>query len=108
MNGSQLRSRVRIQRRVAGRDAFNQPAETWIDVATVSARIRPLTGRELLLAKGVQALSTHEVEMRYRADVDPTMRLVHQARIFAIDNVADVGMRHVALLMQCTEGANQG
>jgi SPP1 family predicted phage head-tail adaptor len=108
MRVGELNRRVTIQSRAAGHDADGQASETWADVLTCWAAIRPLGGRELLLAKSVQAESTHEVTMRYRTTVDASMRIVYEGRIFNITNLNDVDTRHQTLVAMCVEGINKG
>jgi SPP1 family predicted phage head-tail adaptor len=108
MRAGDLRRRVTIQKRQSTQDGDGQRSETWTAVATVPAKIEPLGGRELLLAKAMGAESTHQVTMRYRADLDATMRIVYQGRIFNINNLNDPDARHEAVVAMCTEGANVG
>jgi SPP1 family predicted phage head-tail adaptor len=108
MRVGELNRRVTIQQRATGKDADGQPSETWQDLLSCWAAIRPLGGRELLLAKSVQAESTHEVTMRYRTTVTAGMRIVYEGRIFNITNINDVDTKHQTLVASCVEGTNQG
>lgn len=48
--------------------------QTWVTVAMVWARVRPLTGREYWEAQQVRGTANVRVELRFRDDLDPTWR----------------------------------
>lgn len=100
--------RISIQARGTTKDSFGQQVTTWTEVISCWARIRPMSGRELIAAQAVQAETTHRIEILYRPTVVPAMRAVYQGRIFNIESVIDDGTRHETLTLLCGEGLNQG
>jgi SPP1 family predicted phage head-tail adaptor len=85
-----LRHRVEIQRRVESLDEYGQDTEAWLPVATVWAAVESLRGRELEATATRLAEASHKIRIRYRAGIQPTMRLVGQdGRIFDIQAVID-------------------
>src|SRR5262245_36549041 len=79
MRAGLLRERVVIQRATESTNSQGQMVLTWpgTTVATVHAAVRPVprqTGESLAAGK-VTAQVDYEVEIRYRADVTPKMRL---------------------------------
>lgn len=85
-----LRHRITLQRRIAGVDAEGFAVETWTDVATVWAAVENLYGREYWQAAAVQAENTVKFTIRYRPDVDQTMRIIFRGQVYeitAIDNI---------------------
>jgi len=72
----QLRDRVTIQQKTSVRDAQGGRAVTWDRLTTVWARVQPLRASEALQAAAVRASVLYRVTVRYRADIQPTMRLL--------------------------------
>jgi SPP1 family predicted phage head-tail adaptor len=108
MRAGTLRRQVTIQARSSTPDTFGQSVRTWTNLVTTSADIEPLSGRELEVARAVQAEVTHQVTIRYRTGLTDAMRVVYQGRYFNINSILDVGTRHETLQMLCTEGLDDG
>lgn len=90
-----LRHRVRIERPVRTDDDGGGATLIWTAVATVWAGLEPRRGSEVVIADKPTARTLYTVTMRYRDDVDATMRLVAGSRVFAIKSAVDVdGMQH--------------
>lgn len=102
-----LRRRISIQNRSTVKTS-GQEQQTWTEVLSCWAEISPLTGRELIAAQAQVSEVTHEVTIRYRAGITPRMRIVYQGRVFNILFVNDLDTQHRKLVMQCSEGLNQG
>lgn len=77
MRSGPLRHRVTIQRRIESQDATGAVIWTWFDHATVWAAIEPLMGREYFAAAEVQSEVEVRIRMRYRSDMNETMRIRH-------------------------------
>ena len=86
-----LKDRVTIQSRSVTRDAYGAEVITWATLATVWASVESISGREYLATTGgadqLLATRTTRVVIRYRDDVGPTMRVVHETRTLEIDAV---------------------
>lgn len=108
MRAGTLRRQVLIQARTQAVDGFGQQSTAWSAGLSVSADIQQLQGNELLNAQAVNALTTHSVLIRYRTDVTAASRLVYQGRFFNVHSVVDPDTSHIALLLMCGEGMNQG
>lgn len=87
----ELTERVTLQSRSVAKDAYGQDTITWIDVATVWARVRAVSGREFFAAAQVQQEQTVKVLVRYRTDVQTTWRMVWQTRAHDITGVVPIG-----------------
>lgn len=74
MRAGKLRNRLTLQQPVRTPDGQGGFTLTWTDVATVWADIRQLAGREYLLAQQLGTALSHEVSIRYRADVIASWR----------------------------------
>lgn len=111
MRAGRLRHRVAIQRRTGAESGFGEPTDTWTDLATVSAGVEPISGREYFAAQQVQSEVTHRVTIRYLAGVTPKDRIVWTdpatgvARYFDIRSVLDKDERHRELALMCVEHA---
>ena len=102
-----LRHRVTIQQLVVGQDDYGQPLNTWKDAATVWAKVEDLTGREYFAAQQVPTAEVStRVTIRWRADIEPAMRVVHGARVLDIKAVLDPDGRKRELQLMCQEVAS--
>ncbi len=96
-----LRERVTIQRKVVTRDGYGAEQVTWQDVATVWARVEVVKEREVPESRQMDVMASHRVTMRYRTDVDETMRLVWRGRVLNIVAlVPDERRRYLAVLAE--------
>ena len=98
-----LRQRVVIQQLTRTDDGAGGYTETWAAIATVFADVYPLKGNERYEAQQVQANLSHRVTIRYRAGVEPSMRLQYGTRILTIEAVIDPEERHRELILMCSE-----
>lgn len=57
-------------------DEAGQPNGNWIPVDTLWAEITPLSGRQLESAKQLHAEITTRIAVRFRKDIDHTMKAV--------------------------------
>ncbi|MFV9511809.1 phage head closure protein [Tepidibacillus sp. LV47] len=85
-----LRHRITLQKQATITDADGFTTQQWQDVATVWAAVENLYGREYWEAAAIQAEKTVKFTIRYRPDVDQTMRIVFRGQVYeitAIDNI---------------------
>lgn len=113
MRAGDLRHRIRLQRRSETRDALNQPATSWVDVAALWAEVLPLAGRKLMVGQAIHSEVTHTIGIRYQAQfASPRevakMRILYNDRIFNIHASIDVEERHKMIELSCSEGLNDG
>ena len=71
--------------------------ETWVPAFTCWAAVEPLRGREYYQAAAVNRETEVRFTIRYRKDVNDTMRLRFQDVDFAITAISDPFMRHIKL-----------
>lgn len=107
-----LRQRVTLQAATETADGYNQPIQTWSDVATFWAEVSPLTGNEAVNVKQIWATATHKVRLRYQGSsisFSPTRRfvLVKDGRILNIVNANNVEERNRAYEILCQEYVTQ-
>jgi SPP1 family predicted phage head-tail adaptor len=74
MNPGELRHRLTIEENRPTKDGAGGQVDAWVPVATVWAKVAPLSG--IIAAEGMKATPrrTHEITIRHRADVHEFMR----------------------------------
>ena len=77
MRSGPLRDRVTIYEQRNTRDAGGASLPEFVPVATVWARIDPLSGRERILAGGAGGMMSHRVTLRYFQGLTPR----HEMRV---------------------------
>jgi SPP1 family predicted phage head-tail adaptor len=70
-----LDQRITLQTSAINRDSLGGATETWVDTATVSARVSPLSGRRMAQAQQVGSAVSKQVEIRWRAGITAAMRI---------------------------------
>ncbi len=100
-----INRRVTIQAVTDTTDAGGGRAQTWAMLATVWARVEPLSGDERARAEQVAADLSHRVTVRYRDDVTPRHRLLYGSRVLKILAVRDADEKHERLELLCAEVA---
>ncbi|MDZ4789674.1 MAG: phage head closure protein [Hyphomicrobiales bacterium] len=98
----QMRRRVIIeapQRASDGAGGFN---ETWASVATVWARVHARGGAERMRADRLASIVSHDITIRWRAGVLPTMRIRFGQRVVEIIAKVEDERRRV-LICECEE-----
>ena len=99
----QLDRRILIQNRSVVRDTSGGEVVTWVDFATVWATVRRTGAREQYLSGSnrEQASQNAVFRIRFRDDLDATMRIVHEGSNFDILGVEPVGRkRHLDITAQ--------
>lgn len=102
MRAGDLRHRITLQEYTVSQDIEGVVMETWVDVVTIWARVKELTGREKL--GGDQKITEVSIEilMRYRNGIDTAMRVRYGTRIFDIQNALS-DERKTELQLLCKE-----
>lgn len=106
MRAGSLKHRIKFQTQVAGKDAFGGNTVSCADVCTVSASVRNLSGEEKRQAQhgGEVAVARTEFTMRYRDDIDATMRLLFKGKVFNIRHVNNYNEENEKLIVTCDTG----
>lgn len=103
MRAGRLRHRVTLQEQRGAQSETGAVAGRWRSVATVYAELKPLAGTEGRGSEQMVAEVTHEVRIRYRRDVRPTMRLLYGARVLDVHSVLNTDERNAELVLGCRE-----
>lgn len=93
--------RITIQAPQTTLDAAGQPVESWADVATVWAEVKPFRGGERFLARQVVGQAVTTFIIRYRAGITVQHRIVYEGAAWNILDVRERG-RQDALELDAT------
>lgn len=107
------RHRVRIDQKARSQNPTTGAiTETWSTFReSVPARIRALSGRELLAAQAMNAEVTTAIEIRWLRGVTATMRVVNthdDDRTYAIRAVLPDETQRRELRLMCESGVSEG
>lgn len=98
-----LRYRVELQQPVRIGDGGGGAVESWETVAELWAAVLPIDGEERLAADAVSGRITHEVRIRHRGGVTPSMRFHLEGRVLEIRAVMAADGRRRRLRCLCLE-----
>lgn len=105
-NVGAMRERITIQREASQDDGGGGYDLAWVDVCTVWARVRPLSGREQAAHGGLEASQMYEITIRTRPDTDiyPGLRAVWNEKNLNIRSVVNDDERGRYLKLTCESG----
>ncbi|KFE51130.1 phage head closure protein [Pseudomonas syringae] len=111
MKLGKLRHLVTIEKNEPVQDQqTGEMTSAWVRFARVYASIEPLSTREFVEAKAVQGEYTARIQIRYRAGVLATMRVLHGETIYSIMGPPlsdkDSGIEYLTLMVAA--GVNDG
>lgn len=88
-NAGELRHRIMVQHFASGRDEDGYPLpEQWVDYMPLWAKVTHLSGKDLIAAQASNSKVVARVKIRYREDIDTTMRVIYKGKTYAIDSQA--------------------
>ena len=83
---SELRHKVVIQSKVEGgrdEDGYNLP-NAWTTYKTLWSKITPVAARDLAIGQSELTEVTARLKIRYRTDINTTMRVLWKDKIYSI------------------------
>lgn len=98
-----MRHRVTLRKKEIAEDALMQQLEAWTDIATVWARIEPLSGREYFAARQENTEVTTRITIRYLPGITTDSRVVFGGRVFEVLSAIDPEERCESLILMCNE-----
>jgi SPP1 family predicted phage head-tail adaptor len=101
-----LRHRIKFQTLSRATDGQGGFTETWTDLATVWAYVKPVSAREKMISNQIQYQRSHEVIIRHRTGITQEMRFLYDGRTFQIKGVRRPDERKFYLIIDAEE--NQG
>lgn len=103
MKAGTLRHRITFQRKTESRNDFQESVAGYADAFTVWGSVIPNAGRKFYESLQASAEVSGEIRIRYRSDVEPTMRIRLGARTLKIASIANIGGRNAELLIYYKE-----
>lgn len=100
MRAGSLDRRIQIQEKQTTPTTTGRLETTWIVVATVWAKLLPKNGREDVKDDERAAAADVQFEIRWRENLDPTMRIIYQDRVYGITDISEKGRRE-RLILSC-------
>lgn len=108
MDAGKLRDRVTFRRQTNTKTATGGLARTWADLATVWAEVINLNGREAVIGTVLQGVSTFQITVRYRTDIQASDQIKWNGRELNVHSAEDkAGTRQWTTIIASTE-APQG
>ena len=103
MKAGLLRNRITIQQKVNGKDALGQTVDQWVDVCTVRAEIRDVSGKEYQNSQAEQVQTDCKILIRYRKDITADMRVLCNGTYYDIKAVLE-DVKRTRLELPCQKG----
>lgn len=98
-----MRHRLTFQRKTKARNSFNELVASYSDFVTVWGSVTPNAGRKFYEAQQASSEVSGEIRIRYRSDIEPTMRITEGTQTFEIVSVANINERDRELLIYYKE-----
>ncbi len=96
-----LRERVTIQSKTLTTDQYHEQSESWSDVCSVYASVRPVSANEQVTADRLETQQRMVITIRYRKGVAVKNRLKHvqdgAARYYSVESVTNRDFRNRVL-----------
>lgn len=102
-----LNERITFQAYTSYPDGIGGETREWADIATnptVWARVMPKSGREDRAEDRVTATAMTVFQIRYRSDIDETMRIAWEGEYYNIRNVPRKSQRNHYLEIEAERG----
>lgn len=103
MDIGRLNKRITFQELGQDKDSYGEIVEAWLDLKTVWAEIAPVSGNQFFAAKQINSEITHNVYIRYKKDLKPSMRILFKGRVFEILYIMNVKEESSLLQIYCKE-----
>lgn len=107
-----LTHRIDIQRKVVAQNpTTGEMTTSWqsISAKRIAAAVEPLSARELIAAQAVQSQVVARVVIRWRSDLEASMRIVYRGQYYDIAGVLpdkDSGLEYITLPV--SQGVSDG
>lgn len=103
MQSGKLRNQITLQKQIKQQDALGQTVDQWVDVCTVRAEIRDMSGREYQSSQAEQSQTDCKILIRHRNDITPDMRVLCNGIYYDITAVLE-DVKKTRLELPCKKG----
>ena len=113
MRGGKLKHSITIEKTRGTKDDYGQDVQTWVEVCSVRADIRPIGGKERLAAMAYESKITHTVAIRYTSELEPLVnagayRILFGDRVLQIIAGRNLDEKNRMIVFDCEEGPADG
>lgn len=98
-----FRHRITFQSEREVPDDAHGHTSIWDDVATVWAKVEPVSGNEFYYAQQLKTVITHKITIRYRSDITDLLRIIFEKRIMKIESLINLQEREHFMQLRCVE-----
>lgn len=103
MDIGRLKHRITFQELSQNKNEYGELVEEWLDIKTVWAEIKPVSGNQFFAAKQINSEISHNVYIRYRTDLKPSMRIKFKERVFEVLYLMNVNEDNQLMQIYCKE-----
>ncbi len=104
MRAGELDKKVTIQYPTKSKNSFGEDIETWTDfTVNIWCSIEPVSGSERWLQQERISEATFKIKMRYRANLNSTMRAKYKNRYFQFLAVLNLNEDNKELMIPAKE-----
>lgn len=98
-----MRHKIIIQSREKTNNSVGKQVENWTDFYECFAKIEAISDRAFIEANAEQSFLTHNITIRFKQGITPSMRIKFRSRTFIIQTVVNVEEKNRYLKMRCLE-----
>jgi len=102
MDPGELRNRITLQKKKEATGPV-LPLDEYEDYKTIWAKASYLTGRTLYAARAANVKTDVEFIIRYRTDIDETMRVKYKGKTYEIDAILPLDNKEEYLAIKAHE-----
>lgn len=106
MDIGKLKHKITFQQVSNLKNEYGEQEKEWLDVKTVWAEIKPISGKQFFTAKQINSEISHNIYIRYRAGLSPDMRIKFKERTFEILYIMNVNEANTLMQIYCKELVN--
>lgn len=104
------RHKIRIQSKSQVKNEIGDLVDSWVDFfgIPISARVYDLSGNELLAGQSVHSDVKTKINIRYRSQMLPSMRVVFRGLNYNILAIIDRDKMFIEQELYCSQGISNG
>ena len=100
---SDLRHRITFQSERKVADEHHGHTSIWDNVATVWAKVEPVSGREYYYSHQLKNVISHKITIRYWEGLTAELRIIFEERIMKIESLINLQEQERFIEIRCIE-----
>lgn len=105
MRAGRLDRQITIERPASHIDANGAEVSGWVEHCRPWAEVLEILAKERLAAPQTMGVRTAKIRIRYRSDIDSTMRIRHNGMWWGINGIAELGRREALEITATAQAA---